>query len=290
MKRRMASVAIALGALLMLLNVAGMWAPIAEHPVALRKPVHKSGLVRLSYQETLDALDRLGNLPPERLITEANRIIAARIVHRWPDPGESDPHTMHSFLENWYLAILQRGEAWLAGLGLMDIDIARVGRREYRPILAKGVGLCGMASTALVDFLQERNIRAKILALGGHVVAYVSADGRNYILDPDYGVTIADVPAPPDRSLPKISAAYRQAGYELGSVQKLEAIYAAARMRLYELPKFQRRYKRFLLSGAIIKWTVPLLLIGFGALGWLIARPQPPALPQGAAATPGRAD
>jgi hypothetical protein len=180
------------------------------------------------------------------------------------------------------------GEASLASLGLAKIDIARVGRRDLHSILAKGVGLCGMASFALVDYLQRKDMPAKILALGGHVVAYASVGGRNYILDPDYGVVITADPAPPERSLPKILAAYREAGYGPASVRKLEGIYATSRMRLYELSKFQRRYRRVLISGAIIKWAVPLLLITLGALVLLRTKPHPLILPQ--VGTPGRAD
>jgi hypothetical protein len=59
MKRRIAVIAVALGTVLLIFNIAGLFAPIAEHPAASRKPVHKANLMRLSYQESLEALDRL---------------------------------------------------------------------------------------------------------------------------------------------------------------------------------------------------------------------------------------
>jgi hypothetical protein len=78
--------------------VVGLFITIAEHPAASQEPVHKSNLVRGSYQESLEALSRLDNsLAPEQLVAEANFIIAARIVHYRPTPGKSDPHEMRSF-------------------------------------------------------------------------------------------------------------------------------------------------------------------------------------------------
>ena len=47
---------------------------------------------------------------------------------------------MHSFLENWYFATLQRIESWLAKMGVAEIEVARFNRRDFRKILAKGVG------------------------------------------------------------------------------------------------------------------------------------------------------
>jgi hypothetical protein len=252
------SAAVTLGLILIIFNIVGLFIPIA---------VHKSNLVRRSYQESLEALNRLDNsLAPEQLAAEANLIIAARIVHYWPAPGKSDHHVMRSFLENWFLAGMQRGEAWLANKGLTEIDIARVGRRDYRPILAKGVGLCGMAAIALIDYLDSKGIQAKLLGLENHVVVYVSVHGRNYILDPDNGVMIADVPTPPGRSIAKIVAAYRDAGYSSAKVQKLERTYAAPRMRLYELAGFQGGNRRLLITAEITKWIVPLALIALGGL------------------------
>jgi hypothetical protein len=167
---------------------------------------------------------------------------------------------------------LQRAEAWLANKGLTEIDIARDGRRDFRQILAKGVGLCGMAAIALTDYLREKDTTAKILALGGHVVVYASVRGRNYLLDPDYGVTIADVPAPPERSLSQIVAAYRAAGYWPRKVQKLERKYAASEMRLYDLTRFQNGKRRLLARAEFIKWLIPLGLIALG--GFLARKPS----------------
>jgi hypothetical protein len=286
--RVVAIAAIILGLLLMTLNIGGVFVPITEHPTASQTRLHKVNLVRPSFQKSLAALNRLGN-SPEQLIAEANQIVAARIVNYWPEPGESDTHTMHSFLENWVLALVQRGEAWLTDLGLRKTDIARVGRRDFRQILAKGVGLCGMAAIALVDYLQEKGTPAKILVLQHHVVAYVSLPSRNYILDPDHGVVIANVPAPPELSIPKIVAAYQKAGYGQAKVQKIARKYAA-QMRLYEPARFQNRKRRLLLMANISKWGSPLALIALG--GFLVRRAvaQPRGLPHRPAGIFGRAD
>jgi hypothetical protein len=221
-------------------------------------------LVRPSYEDTLQALSRIDrNLPDEHRLALVNRIIAARVVNYWPQPDEVDVDTMHSFLEGWYMALLQRGEAWLAGKGVAEIDLARVGRRDFREILAKGVGICGMSALAVVDYLGEQGQQAKMLALGGHVVAFASVNGRNYIMDPTFAVFIPDIPAPPDRSMLKILSAYSEAGYS-GKLARLEKLYSQSSMKLLEVDRYQGRWKRSLITSRVIKWLVPALLIGFG--------------------------
>lgn len=263
--------ALAAGLSLMALNVGGLILPISEHPIAQRTQIHKTNLVRPSYEATLQALSRVDpKLPTGQRLAAVNQIIAARIVHYWPDPDETDPYVMHSFLENWYMAVLQRTEAFLAKIGLTRIDIARVGRRDFREILAKGVGLCGMTALAVVDYLGERGQPAKILTLGGHVVAYASVDGQNYIIDPDFAVFIPDVPAPPDRSMSKILLAYSEAGYSGKKLALLEKIYAQSSMKLLEADRYQGRWKRALIRARIVKWLVPIMLLGLGAV---LARP-----------------
>jgi hypothetical protein len=256
--------ALAGGLALLVLNVAGLILPIPEHPRA-QHTKHKKDLVRPSYEDTLQALSRIDrNLPNEHRLALVNRIIAARVVNYWPKPDEVDVNTMHSFLEGWYMALLQRGEAWLAAKGVVKVDLARVGRRDFREILAKGVGICGMSALAVVDYLGEQGQSAKMLALGRHVVAFASANGRNYIMDPTFAVFIPDVPAPPDKSMSKIISAYSEAGYSGRKLASLEKLYSQSSMKLLEVDRFQGRWKRTLVTARVIKWVVPALLIALG--------------------------
>ena len=259
--------ALTAGVILMALNLAGLIIPIPEHPESRRTLLHKTKLVRPSYEATLQALSRIdSHLPIDQRFTAVNEIIASRVVHYWPGRNETDPNVMYSFFENWYLAAIQRIEAWLAKAGLAKIDIARVGRRDFRGILAKGVGLCGMTALAVVDYFREHDQPLKILALGGHEVAYASVDGRNYILDPDYNVFIPDVPAPPARSMSKLIEAYSNAGYSHHSLSKLERIYAQSSMKLLDMEDYQGRWKRSINRARLMKWLVPIVLLGLGGI------------------------
>jgi hypothetical protein len=251
----------------MILNLSGLILPISEHPIAQRTRIHKTQLVHPSYDASREDLKRVDwSLPTDQRLATVNRIIAARIVHYWPDRDQTDSFVMHSFLENWFMALIQRTEAWLSELGLAKIDIARSGRRDFRAILAKGVGLCGTSALALVDYLGEQGQPAKILALGGHVVAYTTIEGRNYIIDPDYGVLIPDVPPPPDLSMSKILAAYSEAGYPAKTLAILERIYSRSSMKLLEPSRYQRSWKRLLIQATVMKWLIPTLLLGLGGV------------------------
>lgn len=267
LRRVLGTSAVAAGLAVFALNIAGLLLPIAEHPKARATSVHKTDLVRPPYHAALNALHQIDRgLPAEQRLAKANEIVAARVVHYWPEPQETDVHVMYSPLENWYLAAIQRIEAGLAKYGLAEVDFARRGRRDYRSILAKGVGLCGMKALALADFFREQGQELRILALGGHVVAYASVDGRNYILDPDHNVFIADVPAPPARSMEKFRAAYVDAGYSGRKLQKLERKYAQSSMKLLEIENFQGSWKRWTNGGRIIKWLVPAVLVLLGGM------------------------
>ena len=266
---------IAVGLFLLTLNVVGLVTAIPQHPIADVKG-HKHGLKHLSYADSLEALSQIDpGLPANERLGRVNEIIAARVVHYWPKPGQTDRRVMHSPLENWYMASVQRAEAWLAKSGFAKVDLARVGRRDHRDILAKGVGLCGLTALAVVDYLNEQGVGAKILALGGHVVAYVSLEGRNFILDPDYAVFISDVQTPPKRSVPQIIAAYANVGYDRERLVLLERIYTKSAMKLFTQERFQSRWRRTLFWANLLKWLIPACLLGTGAaLLWREALPS----------------
>ena len=78
---------------------------------------------------------------------------------------------------------------------------AKIGQKRYRDYtlldpyraLWRGVGMCGQSSLALVGLLNERGIKAGILGLTNHVVAWAEVGSEhNYVVaDPDYGIVIA---------------------------------------------------------------------------------------------------
>jgi hypothetical protein len=87
MKWCLASTAIAIGAVLLILNIAGFFIPIAEHPEAAKTHVHKIRLVRPSYQESIEALSHLDkSWPPEQLVAEqiASLRLGSSIIGRIP--------------------------------------------------------------------------------------------------------------------------------------------------------------------------------------------------------------
>ena len=256
--------AIAAGLLLNGLNVAGLLRPISEHSFGQGLATHKTNLDRPSYEASLDALSQIDqSLPVEEQFSAVNRIMASRIVHYWPKSHQIDTEVMHSPFENWVMATAQRARA--AARKPAKAEIARIGRRDHKRIMAKGVGLCGMAALAVVDYLNAQGHTAKLLPLGNHVVAYASVDGRHFILDPDKAVFIADVPEPPERSIPKIVQAYSEAGYQPKKLAQLQRQHEQAPMKLFPADRFQKRWRRTLMATEILKWLLPAALIVLGA-------------------------
>ncbi|WLA85831.1 hypothetical protein [Bradyrhizobium elkanii] len=118
------------------------------------------------------------------LVYTLNTIVHERMVNYDDRDNQVISIFSVSLFDNWLL--------WAAG---------RIDPRRYRDLflldphlaLWRGLGMCGQSSLALVGLLNERSIRAGILGLDNHVVAWAeSGDNHDYVIaDPDYGVVIA---------------------------------------------------------------------------------------------------
>lgn len=56
--------------------------------------------------------------------------------------------------------------------------------------LKRGIGICGDASMILSQLLDKASIENEIISFTGHVVVAIHIDGKERILDPDYGIDL----------------------------------------------------------------------------------------------------
>ncbi len=158
-----------------LLNIMGLQRPPQIPHLA-------EGQSEVAYvREVTDQLHALFVNPPESLIT------SERLLHVSPT-------------DNWIL--------WVAGYAYPAL-FRRYESLDWRFAANRTHGLCSQQAKALVSLLKREGISAGVWRLDGHVVAWVRADGREIVADPDYGVVI-DSPPRAVEADPRLAYPYYQ--------------------------------------------------------------------------------
>lgn len=210
-----------------------------------------------SYERSLEAIDRLNPDQPDRdFLVEANQLVNQVLVH--VDWNRVDPVEYRQLIpawENYFLYILGQ----FSGLPQFE----RYHFADYRRNIRRGIGICGDAATILSSVLDRYGVDNRIVSFEGHVlVEAVTSSGRGLLLDPDFGVVL-DIPLEElATDLHQVRQRYLDAGYSDREIDYLMPVYR----RPYRL--FDNTYhfmsKRYLFEKAsyILKWILPLTLIG----------------------------
>jgi hypothetical protein len=190
---------------------------------------------------------------------------AGGIVHHWPENGPPDPLLRPSLAENWPLHVATRLTA-MPGVEALD----------WQAAVYRGVGFCSQAALAVVDYLSEQGIPARIVDLDGHVVAAAKTpDDRTFLLDADYDVVLPFGLEIAEREPARVAAAYRAAGVPADEAARISGIYRPAGNGAMPVFWYRPRLHLAALISAWLVWLVPLALVGAGlALG---RRSDPPA-------------
>jgi hypothetical protein len=163
-----------------------------------------------------------------------------------------------SLFHNWIL--------WLLGV-VVPSRFRFLEFRNARYALERGFGLCSQAALALADLLSRARIPVAIAQLEGHVVVTAeTAPGRWIVLDPDYGITI---PMPLERIQGDAAAVVSEAyGGRYGSsvIERVAGAYGKAHRILPWGTARERARSRLERLVFLLKWMIPLLLIGGGVL------------------------
>jgi alpha-ketoglutarate-dependent taurine dioxygenase len=135
--------------------------------------------------------------------------------------------------------------------------------------LERGIGICGDASMIMSQILDEQNISNKILTFPGHVVvAATFEDGKQYILDADFGVVI---PYPLNEfatSSPEIAKLYSEAGSHMGHFLLFQKIYKENYKQWDGVQHFITNKYYFEKFAYWLKWPLPIFMILIGVLMW----------------------
>lgn len=208
-----------------------------------------------SYEQSMQAVAGLKQLPHEKLVPEAVSVVKQSLVH--PEWFEVDPVEYRQLVppwENYFLYLLGR----FSGLPQFE----RYHYSDYRRSIRRGIGVCGDASIALSSILDEHGIDNDIVLFYGHVIVeYQTPDGSRRLADPDFGVMLrADLKELTEN--PAIIAAdYLNAGYSRREVNSLLRSYATDYTIYDDTYNFMAKRYVFERVSYAAKWVLPILLM-----------------------------
>lgn len=254
----------ALGLLLLAANTVGLRSS-HRHPGAGAGAAEIVDDVRFDAAEARRRLEAAGQIEdPAARLRAVNDAVAGGIAHYWTQGSDFDRSLRVPFTKNWVLYLA----AWLDPLwtAVFGSPEHAVGHYEYRNVndaLERGIGLCSQASMATVGYLLAQGIDARLVSLGGHTVASARLGGREFVLDPDFGVVLDFGVEHAERHPEDVERAYRDAGYPADRARGLAALYGPEGNRVIWGGEAGRRPGRVLLErGAqALKWTGPLALL-----------------------------
>lgn len=227
----------------------------------------------LTFTQTLaviDAIDRHAGSETER----ATKLLDA--VHR--RMVEYDGAALRvSLADNWLI--------W--GLAFLSPSFAQYEFIDPRRALRRGLGLCGQQALALVGLLDQLGFTAGRLRLRGHMTAWVHADDKEIILDPDFGAMLPFDIEHAEANLDEVRRLYYQTsaqrfsdpGVKARSLDTILATYAADNKRSGPGLAASAGGGALVIEHALyaLKWMIPLLLLAAG--GWLARRARMPEAP-----------
>ena len=250
---------LAVGAALMLVNVAGLFIPLRNGDIYSEANTHFKDDIVLDEHQLWDKLD---SAPPEakacaRLVNES---VNKGIAHYWQDEGIGKYRLRVPITENYFLW----SASWIYPPVFRKYEFS-----HYRKGVQRGVGLCSQHAIIVSEVLKDKGMQARIIPLDGHVVATAQVDERDnrwWILDADYGVIVPHDITEVEKDPTIIRQYYSRAGHDAKEIEKLVAIYGEEGnivldgVRTYDsrMPSYAMRYHIETVT-YVLKWIVPLL-------------------------------
>ncbi|MFT5923487.1 MAG: hypothetical protein ACI9LE_000469 [Paraglaciecola sp.] len=135
---------------------------------------------------------------------------------------------------------------------------------NYHRSLERGIGLCGDASMVISQLLDEQSIQNKILTFPGHVVVLAFfANGRQFILDGDFGIVAPYSLAEVSDKSNEIAQLYVDAGYTQGDYRFIRKMLQKKSRQWDGVQHFITNKYYFEKVSYWLKWPTPFFLILF---------------------------
>jgi hypothetical protein len=261
MSRLAAFVLFSAGALLMAINVTGLFLSLRNPRLQSEKTLFKNDII-ITPPRLWEDIRRRSGETAEEYVRRLNSVVAQAMAHEWADRSIDEYHLRVPIWENYILYFMSYA---------MPRPFLKYEFADYEKALERGVGLCSQHALVLTEILREEGIEAQVIALDGHVVARVEVEKGEWIIaDPDYGVVIPHdilkVQNGPEMVLPYYIVAtknYRPGG-KGHSAEKIAAIYG--RENNYILEEGAKGYMgaaryNFEKNSYRVKWLLPAALM-----------------------------
>ncbi|NWN90416.1 hypothetical protein HLV39_02740 [Marinobacter adhaerens] len=260
-------VSLVIGLILMSINLYGVAQPI-------RKPglgVLDQGQLRFvpnkvwSYKQSMEAINDLGTISGRyQLAEKANEVVNRSLVH--VDWNRVDPKSYRQLIPIWENYFL-----WAIGhfSGLPQFE--RYHYADYRRNIRRGIGICGDASTILSSVMDRYGIPNRIVSFQGHVIVeYQDENGQDYLLDPDFGVSLGASLSDLLRNPEGFKQPYVKAGYSVAEIDYLFEAYKKEGYSIYE-DTYHFMTQRYIFENVSygMKWLLPGFLVVLPVAGYL---------------------
>lgn len=207
------------------------------------------------YDDTLIELIRKQDESEIDYASRVTKVVARGISHiEWFDFPVEQFNQLIPIWENYFIYFM----GTFSGIP----EYERYHFANYQRSLERGIGLCGDASMALSQLLDEQNISNKILTFPGHVVVVASFEnGKQYLFDADFGVIIPYSLTEINDESSRIAQLYLDAGYthtDFGFFQKL---YKKNPRHWDGVQHFITNKYYFEIFAYWLKWPAPIFLI-----------------------------
>ncbi|WP_395344621.1 hypothetical protein PN836_007610 [Ningiella sp. W23] len=162
--------------------------------------------IRLSKQDYFNQVKRQPNESDLAYSQRLTKVIADGTAHiHWEDYEPSKFNQLVPVWENWIL--------YLMGVITPIPEYQRYHFADPYKSMERGIGLCGEVSMVLEQLLEEQGIPANIITFHGHVVVSAKADGRDIVLDPDFGVVLPYPVSQLEDNITSVNQRYLASGY-----------------------------------------------------------------------------
>lgn len=214
--------------------------------------------ISLRYEEAKKAILRK---PTESELEYANRlayVISQSIAHiDWKK--EQDTSRYHQLIPIWENYFI-----YFMGIFSGIPEYEKYHFADYDRSIKRGIGICGDASMIMSQLLDKQGINNQLLSFPGHVVLSAKiGDNKEYLFDPDFGVSVPFSPDEIQQSPTLINDYYKDQGYSQ-DLTTLNRIYDNPFERWNGVKHFITKKYYFEKLAYWLKWPAPLFLIFLG--------------------------
>ena len=215
--------------------------------------------VSLSYEETLNGVQKIDRESEKEYAARLTRVIAQGLAHiNWNKYDNTRYNQLIPIWENYFLYFMGK----FSGIP----EFKRYHYSNYQKSLKRGIGICGDAAMIMSQLLDKQDIKNQILTFPGHVVVAAQFDGKEFMFDPDFGVALVNSPDKIHDSPWIVNKYYKQQKYSDREIRNLNAVYGNEYQRWNGVEHFIFKKYYFEKISYMLKWPLPFLMIIFSLM------------------------